>query len=150
MNNEQKEMVHQLFTEIVRYFDNDYSVEEGEEFTATFSTNTITYTFQAYVVDFYFVQDMYRRAGSHFPLLSSTICSLFHEIGHLEMRDELIDDRAERNAAMNDTETGLLESFEMYSQFINERHATNWAIAFIRENKELVEGWDRRFRAITQ
>lgn len=150
MNNEQKQMVHQLFMEIVRYFDNDYSVAEGEEFTATFSTNTITYTFQAYVVDFYFIQDMYRRAGPRFPLLSSIICSLFHEIGHLEMADELIDDTVERNAAMNDTEMGLLESFEMYSQFINERNATNWAIAFIRENRELVEGWDRRFRAITQ
>lgn len=150
MNDEQKLTAHLLFTEIVKYFDEDYSVEEGEEFTATFSTNTITYTFQAYVVDFYFVQDMYRRAGPRFPLLSSTICSLFHEIGHLEMADELIDDTVERNAAMNDTETGLLESFEMYSQFINERNATNWAIAFIRENKELVEGWDRRFRAITQ
>lgn len=66
------------------------------------------------------------------------------------MEDELIDDTVERNAAMNDTEMGLLESFEMYSQFINERNATNWAIAFIRENIELVEGWDRRFRAITQ
>lgn len=150
MDNEQKQMIHQLFMEIVRYFDNDYSVVEGEEFTATFSTKTITYTFQTYVVDFYFIQDMYRRAGSHFPLLSSIICCLFHEIGHLEMADELIDDTVERNAAMNDTEMGLLESFEMYSQFINERNATNWAIAFIRENIELVEGWDRRFRAITQ
>ena len=66
------------------------------------------------------------------------------------MEDELIDDTVERNEAMNDTEMGLLESFEMYSQFINERNATNWAIAFIRENRELVEDWDRRFRAITQ
>lgn len=134
-----------ILNEIVKSFNEDYSVVEGEEYSATLSTYIITYTLDTFLSDFYFVQEMYRRGGIEMPFLNPMTCSLLHEIGHLETEELMVDDTQLRNEYGNSNE-GAQESFARYCELYNEQIATQWAIFYILDNKEQVKEWDRRLR----
>ena len=134
-----------IMNEIVKSFNEDYSVVEGEEYSATLSTYVITYTPDVFLSDFYFIQEMYRRGGIEMPFLNPMTCSLLHEIGHLETEELMVDDTQLRNEYENSND-GAQESFERYCELYNEQIATQWAIFYILDNKEQVKEWDKRLR----
>ena len=134
-----------ILNEIVKSFNGDYSVVEGEEYSATLSTCVITYTPDVFLSDFYFIQEMYRRGGIEMPFLNPMTCSLLHEIGHLETKELLVDDTQLRNEYENLNE-GAQESFTKYCELYNEQIATQWAIFYILDKKEQVKEWDKRLR----
>ena len=90
-----------ILNEIVKSFNEEYSVVEGEEYSATLSTYVITYTLDTFLSDFYFIQEMYRRGGIEMPFLNPMTCSLLHEIGHLETEELMVDDTQLRNEYEN-------------------------------------------------
>lgn len=134
-----------ILNEIVKSFNGEYSVVEGEEYSATLSTYVITYTLNTFLSDIYFIQEMYRRGGIEMPFLNPMTCSLLHEIGHLETEELMVDDTQLRNEYENSNE-GAQESFARYCELYNEQIATQWAIFYILDNKEQVKEWDKRLR----
>lgn len=134
-----------ILNEIVKSFNEEYSVVEGEEYSATLSTYVITYTLNTFLSDIYFIQEMYRRGGIEMPFLNPMTCSLLHEIGHLETEELMVDDTQLRNEYENSNE-GAQESFARYCELYNEQIATQWAIFYILDNKEQVKEWDKRLR----
>lgn len=145
MTNDSQERIYDILNRIAKTFDDEYEVDEGEEFSATFSTKLITYTLDVFTADFYFIQDMYRRGGTNMPLLSNILCSFLHEIGHLETEDLIVNDIKQRNEYSGDNYS-VLESFESYCELYNERIATQWAIDYILSNRTVVCEWDKQIR----
>ena len=135
-----------ILNEIVKSFNEEYSVVEGEEYSATLSTYVITYTPDTFLIRLLlYTRRCTVEVGIEMPFLNPMTCSLLHEIGHLETEELMVDDTQLRNEYENSNE-GAQESFARYCELYNEQIATQWAIFYILDNKEQVKEWDKRLR----
>lgn len=89
-----------------------------------------------------FMEDVYSREGD-LPILSNLLWSILHEIGHLETRDEMEDDSAERQDISDLSYVSPDEASHKYHQLYNEVIATDWAVTFALENTTQCRLWDK-------
>lgn len=118
------------------------------EFTAYLSDNVIGYTvFLSEVEDECFneyIRELYPDA----PKLTILTWSVLHEVGHFQTDREVAKfgyDRSARLELLSEpTDTPIIkrEKMRKYLRLRSESLPTQWAVEFVRNNRELVEQWN--------
>lgn len=122
-----------LITSLLSEFDEEYTAKMGTDFEVNLDTKIVYWSL---LYPEKSGQSFYDNFCSRFPIvktLSIFTLSLFHEIGHIETEDEMIDDTDIRNTHL---------SAEEYFNLFNEKIATDWAGNFIENNFARVEKFD--------
>ena len=137
------EKLEKIVNFIASFVDEEYTAFLGADSMA--DVEKLSIYFSIVVIereDKLFMEDVYSREGN-LPILSNLLWSILHEIGHLETRDEMEDDTAERQAISDLSYTSPDEASHKYHQLYNEVIATDWAVMFALENAMRCRLWDK-------
>lgn len=133
----------------------EVTAEMGETFYYYLVSSTIYYTLREEPEEKYFLDYVFSLAPD-LRGYDGFLISFLHELGHHYTLDELSEDEANESwdakyRISNEYEDGRVDLQEEYFNLPDEAAATNWAIEYIRNNREKIdEFWSKLLNAIVQ
>lgn len=127
-----------LIQDFVSSFDEEYTVEMGEEFAANLNEDIVYYSI-IYAENG--GRAFYENFVKRFPKcdgMSLMMLSILHEIGHLETEWDMVDDTAVRARIRGEKDNERY--FNLHNEFIATEWAGNWATSHMEEAK----AWDKK------
>lgn len=129
--------------------------EMGDTFCYCLVSSTINYTLLEEPEEKYFLNHVFSLAPD-LAGYDGFLISFLHELGHHYTLDELSEDEVDESLSakyrISDEYTdGRVDLQEEYYNLPDEAAATNWAIEYIRNNREKIdEFWSKLLNAIVQ
>ena len=121
---------------LLTFFDDEYSAKMGTDFEADLDEKILYWSLLCGEKD---GDAFYSNFCKLFPFVKDYnlfTLAVFHEIGHIETEDEMIDDTDIRNTELSNEE---------YFNLFNEKIATEWAGNFISTHAMFTKHFDNKF-----
>lgn len=131
------------------------TAEMGETFCYCLVFSTINYTLRKEPEEKYFLDYVFSLAPD-LKEYDGFLISFLHELGHHYTLDEFSEDEVNESLnakcrISNEYEDGRVDLQEEYFNLPDEAAATNWAIEYIRSNREKIdEFWSKLLNVIVQ
>lgn len=127
---------------LMRTFDEEYSASLATDFAACSEKSFITYAIAvSELQQSAFSRNFVRRFPACADFNPWTL-ALMHEIGHLEMAWDDIDDRAARQRLQALYDTNPAQANSRYFRLHNERNATDWAGEYLTAHHDEMRVWE--------